>query len=577
MDTSRQPRSIRRRLQLAFAQSDALGGLAILGIIAGLLAGGVVVLFRLLVESIQAGFLPDNNPENYEALAWWARLLLPIAGGLIIGLFLQALSPEHRGVGVVHVMERLTYHQARLPWFNGIVQFIGAALSIIAGHSVGREGPAIHLGAASGSLVGQTLYLSSRNTRVLVGCGVAAAVAAAFNTPLAGVILAMEVVLMEYTLAGFIPVILAAIAATIISRLVFGESPAFDVPPIELGTVYELPLVLIIGLAIGGLAALFIRSLVFFSQRSSRYPIWQRCTVAGVIVGICALFVPQIMGIGYDTVEATLGGQLGLTLVIAIVVFKLFATTAGLGLGLPGGLIGPTLVIGACAGSAAYLIALQLYDGDVASAGFYAMIGMGAMMGATLQAPLAALTAVLELTYHPHIVLPAMLAIVAACLVSRLVFKQESVFRALIKVRDLDYEEHPVAQAMRRIDVSKAMDREVTTTPARITHTAADALLNSKPHWILILCEEGAHQLMPARDLATALALCQDDEIDLLAIPGQRRLAAKIDIRASLQDASQQLAHGDCEALYVVAHRHDRNPPVLGILTHEDIEQHYRR
>lgn len=558
---------------------DKLGSLALLGIIAGLLAGGVIVLFRIVIEATQASFLADNNPENYEALAWWWRLLLPIAGGLVIGLLFQALSPQHRAVGVVHVMERLTYHQARLPWFNSVVQFIGAAISIIAGHSVGREGPAIHLGATSGSLVGQWLYLSSHSTRTLVACGVAAAVAASFNTPLAGVILAMEVVLMEYTLMGFIPVILAAVAATVVSRLVFGESPAFTVPPIEFGTVYELPLVLLIGLGIGVLAALFIRSLVFFTHCAKQRPIWQRCTLAGILVGLCALFVPQIMGIGYDTVDATLGGQLGLALLIAIVIFKLFATSAGLGLGLPGGLIGPTLVIGACAGSAAYLIALHFNDGDVSSAGFYAMIGMGAMMGATLQAPLAALTAVLELTYHPQIVLPAMLAIVSACLVSRLLFKQESIFLTLIKARGLDYEEHPVAQAMRRINVRKAMDREVVTSPASVSRYAAEQLLQTSPHWILIdNPDKTARQLLPARDLATALERlpAEQSELDLNEIPANRRRAEVIDIRASLQDAAQILDQADSDALYVVTHHRQPDGPVLGILTHEDIEQHYR-
>jgi CIC family chloride channel protein len=202
------------RLRLRLSRAEALPQLGLLGLFTGLIVGAVMIAFRLLIETAQGAFLPGGNPENYEALAYELRLALPLVGGLAIGLLFQWMPEAVRHVGVTHVMERLAYHQGRLPLRSAILQFFGGALSIVSGHSVGREGPAIHLGAASGSLAGQRFGLPNNSLRVLAGCGVAAAIAASFNTPLAGVIFAMEVVLMEYTVVGFAPVILAAVIAT---------------------------------------------------------------------------------------------------------------------------------------------------------------------------------------------------------------------------------------------------------------------------------------------------------------------------------------------------------------------------
>ena len=223
------------KLGLRLSGINALPQLAMLAIPVGLLSGGIIILFRLLVESSQGLFLPDGGAENYEAMAPLARLLLPALGGLVIGLIWQFLRPETSQVGVVHVMERLAFHQGKLPWRNALAQFFGAALSIISGHSVGREGPSVHLGATSGSQLGQWLHLPNNSNRTLVACGIAAAISASFNTPLAGVIFSMEVVMMEYSLVSFAPVILAAVTATTLTQVVFGDSPVFVIPNTQLG------------------------------------------------------------------------------------------------------------------------------------------------------------------------------------------------------------------------------------------------------------------------------------------------------------------------------------------------------
>ncbi len=218
------------RLREHLAHAEALFPLALVGLISGLVTGGVIIAFRWITENAQLALTPVAGPEAFEWLSWPYRLGLPIAGGLLIGVIFQRASLGSRQVGVVHVMEQLAYHSGRMPWKNAALQFFGGALSIMSGHSVGREGPVIHVGAASSSLLGQWLGFPNNSIRVLVACGVAASIAASFNTPIAGVIFAMEVVLMEYTLAGFTPVILAAVAATSLTRVVYGSAPAFDIP-----------------------------------------------------------------------------------------------------------------------------------------------------------------------------------------------------------------------------------------------------------------------------------------------------------------------------------------------------------
>ncbi len=558
------------------AGMDKLWHLAIFGALSGLLASLVIVLFRLIIETVQMSFLPGADPENYEALAWWWRLLLPLAGGLLIGVVFQAMQQRDRAVGVVHVMERLTYHQANLPLTNALMQFFGAAASIICGHSVGREGPAVHLGATAGSRLGYGFHLSHNSSRTLVACGVAAAIAASFNTPLAGVIFAMEVVLMEYTLVSFIPLILAAVVATIVSRIFFGDAPAFIVPPLQMGSIQEMPYVLLVGVAIGCLAALFCYALRYFSGVAQAWPLWQRTTLAGLLVGLCALLVPAVMGIGYDTVNSALMGELGVGVLLLVALVKILATSAGLGLGLPAGLIGPTLVIGATAGAAMGTMAAGLSPDITSSMGLYAMVGMGAMMGATLQAPLAALIALLELTANPHIILPGMLAIVGASLVSSQVFGQQSVFLMLARLRGLDYEDSPLAQALRRVSVLKAMDRNIVHCEPCLTREQADELLRRHPHWFVYSCDCERAQVLPPADLAIHVEQGEQERLDLESLPAQRREAVTIDMRASLQDALARMREADTDVVCVVDQSHGACNTIFGILTLEDIEEHYR-
>ena len=568
------------RTRLWLSAIDPLPQLALIGLVCGLLTGLVIIAFRLFIETAQAGLLPLGNPENYEDLSPVLRLLIPIVGALLIGLIFDMIARETRQMGIVHVMERFMYHEGRLPPANAAWQFIGAALSIISGHSVGREGPGVHLGAATGSLMGQSLRLPDNSNRVLVSCGAAASIAASFNTPLAGVIFAMEVIAREYSLAGFTPVILAAVSATALSRLVFGDEPVFTIPLLDMGSLWELSFVLLSGLLIGALAALFIRMLRKFTGLWRQRGLWQRTLLAGVITGITAVFVPQIMGVGYDTINLTLAGQAGFVLLLVIVFFKMLATSACVGLGLPGGFIGPTLVIGACAGGALGIVAQSVFPGQVTGPAFYAVIGMAAMMGAVLQAPLAALIAIIELTADPHLILPGMLAVITAGLTCSELFKQPAVFDMLLRERGLDFHNDPVAQSLRIEGVVRVMEQNFVLTPTRVPGREARKMLRENPLWIVLLSESGRQPtVMPASNLAQYLAeneasLSRNGLIDLMDIPAQRSQAALIDKRATLQESLEVLDRGNLDMACVAA---DTEQPstIVGIISRQDIEAYY--
>ncbi|MEC8902211.1 MAG: chloride channel protein, partial [Pseudomonadota bacterium] len=304
--------SFRRQL----ANVDALPQLCVLGLVSGVITGAVMVAFRLLLEVGAALYMPDGDPEAFEGLSPWLRALLPIIAVTLIGLLLYRQRSAARKLGVSHVIERLTYHQGRFPLRNWLNQWWVGVVSVLGGLSAGREGPAIHLGAAASSGLGLKLRLPNNSLRVLVACGTAAGISASFNTPIAGVIFAMEVVMMEYTLMSFMPVILASTMGALVAQVMYGNAPAFRIPEVALGSLMNLPWIVVIGLVIGLMAGLFIH--ISRSQRLQTLPLWLRLGVVGVGTGVLAWWFPEIQGIGYDSVAAALNNQLAINVLLAL-------------------------------------------------------------------------------------------------------------------------------------------------------------------------------------------------------------------------------------------------------------------
>ncbi|WP_323752226.1 chloride channel protein [Marinobacter sp.] len=564
---------------------DALPQLAVLGLLSGIVTGAVILLFRFAIEWPLDYFFPGNGSENFEDLDILTRGILPLAGAVALGLFLHKLGIHDRKVGIAHVMERLNYHQGYISLKSAIVQFIAGVTTVVTGQSAGREGPAVHLGAAFSSILGQWMRLPNNSIRTLVACGCAAAISASFNTPISGVIFAMEVVMMEYTIAGFTPIILSAVSAAIVTQVVYGTEPAFSVPALTMNSLLEIPWILAIAVMIGIAAACLIQ-LVDSLGRYHHRPVFLRIFGAGLLMVPFAIFVPETMGIGYDTVGHTINGVLGFWLLLGVGSAKLLITGASIGLGMPSGVIGPTLFIGATLGGAMGLIGAAFAPDIASSVGFYAMLGMGAMMGAVLQAPLAALMALLELTHNPNIILPGMLIITTATLVTSEAFGKKSLFITVLKSQGLSYQNSPVTQALRRVSVGAIMDRNILRIERQLTLEEARKVLSSEPKWLLVDGNNGPTSLLPAVDLARYLEEFNEknledapelpESLDLMQIPANRLDVAPVQYQATLEQALNEFDQSKAEALYVQRHVAPMIQRVYGVVLQSDIESYYQ-
>ena len=578
-------------LRFNLARPDALLQLALLGLIAGFLAGGVIVFFRLLVESTQDYLLPGNNPYNYEALSTGLRFIFPIVSSILLALIFYKGAKGIRVLGVARVMERMEYHQGYLSVREFFLQFFGSAIAIIGGHSVGREGPHVHLGATSGSLFGQLLKLPNNSIRTLVASGAAAGIAASFNTPLAGVIFALEVIMMEYTLGSFVPVMLASFSANALSVAALGNQPAFIIPELEFTSFTELPALLVLGLIVGAGAALFNQTLGYISSKTQSIEIWWRVIMAGVAVASIGLVFPEVLGIGYDTVNKTLLGDFSLIVLLGLTLAKLIATSLCIGLGIPGGMIGPAFFIGATLGGMVGYLVSYFFGLDPTHIGFYALLGMGAMMGASLQAPLAALTAIMELTYNPGIIMPGMLTIVIAQLTASEVFGKQSLFINMLRSNGLDYSTSPVTQVLRGIGVASVLNAKTVRVSQTLSVEKAHQLFSTQSKdidWLILNnSDDEPRMLMPASELAKyliseeMLESIEDTEegevakFELLEIPANRLQLSPISLQSNLQQAHDKFEQG-AEALYVVFNEREESSRIYGVITKDTIEAAYK-
>ncbi len=563
--------SLIQRLRLRLTESHDLLALAILGCITGLASGAVILLFRHYTDAAILLWGEERGAADFELLPAWLRFALPAFGGAIVGIILHRLPAATRNIGVGHVLERVTAHQGHLPKRNAFVQFFAGGLILASGMSVGREGPAIHLGSAVSSQIGKGLRLPNNSMRVMVGCGTAAAIAACFNTPLAGVIFALEVVLMEYTLHSFVPIILAAVCSTVLAQATLGDDIAFIVPPLDFVSLWEISIVVVLGLLAGLWSAMFIALTTRISRLTKQWPYWLRPTLGGVLVGSIALLVPQIMGTGYDTVNAALHSEVALTILFATLIGKTIATAACSGMAVPGGVIGPSMMIGAMLGGTLGIAVAQFAPFAHSPSGFYAMIGLAAMMSATLQAPMSALIALLELTGNPNAILPGMLAVVVASLVCGYGLKQRSLVHELLALRGVELRVSALHELLRRVSARSVMDAAFAQTSSKMSRTAIRELLRSEPRWLLIQHETWPLILMHANDVARNLLEDSNEEINLLAIAGHRENTVAVSAQATLAEVLDAMNGKEVNAAYLM----DDDQKILGIITRGRIESYY--
>ncbi|MBF0322081.1 MAG: chloride channel protein, partial [Magnetococcales bacterium] len=376
--------------RLGVNEQITLSGMAVL---IGIMVGYGSILFRRLIELCQYFFMGSGDEDVVSVLselAWWHILLMPVLGGAILGPLVHFFLPGARGDGVPEVMVAVALKGGKINPKDGLGKILACALSIGCGGSVGREGPVVHLGATLASMFGGYLQMTTKHMRTMVGCGVAAGIAASFNAPIAGVMFSLEVIMGDYGLTTFSPVVLSAVIATVVARIHLGDFPAFIVPHYTLVSAWEIPAYVGLGLVCGLTGILFMHTL-FKSEdliRKIPVPIYYKPMLGGFVVGLIALKFPQIMGVGYDTMNHALREEILGMLMLALVFIKIIATAVTLGSGFSGGVFTPSLFLGAMVGGAYGTYAHSLFPALSAGSGAYALVGMGAMCASVLGAPI---------------------------------------------------------------------------------------------------------------------------------------------------------------------------------------------
>ncbi|MDJ0971227.1 MAG: chloride channel protein [Kiloniellales bacterium] len=407
-----------------FGRND-LVVLSSLALVVGAAGGGAAIVFRLGIDFFQQIFF-GVNPAYLTRLAAelpvWRLLLVPTLGGLAIGLFVYHLMPGRRPRGVAQVIEASALRGGRMSLTNGLMAAFVSASSIGVGASVGREGPVVHLGACLGGWLARRLQLGRVLSRTLLGCGVAAAVAASFNAPIAGVFFALEVVIGHYALSAFAPIVIAGVTGTIVSRMYFGDFPAFILQETqEIASFLEFPAFALLGVISAVVAIVLMRAVMLTEDIWSRVPVpsWTRPAFAGLALGLVALGFPQVLGVGYETTDAALSEHLDLQILIALIVVKVAATAICLGSGFGGGIFSPSLFVGAVLGGAFGIVATSVFPQLSSGHAAYTVVGMGAVAGAVLGAPISTILIVFEMTGDYTLTVAVMIATVIASVITQ--------------------------------------------------------------------------------------------------------------------------------------------------------------
>ena len=375
----------------------------LLAIIIGLLISGAAILFRLGIGAIQWLWLGTASEYMLTAAREspdWIIILAPTVGGLFVGLFLQYVHPIKRAEGVADVIEARAYSGKGLRFWQGLDSAAVTIVSLGSGGSAGREGPIVYLGASLANMVCEAFSLNPAAKRTLLACGVASAVSASFNAPIAGVLFAHEVILGHYAMTAFVPIVLASAMGTMLSRLYFGNIAAFDIPAYQITSYWEMPAFALLGLTCAIVAVLFQFALMGtdWVARHVKIPLAIRPVIGGFAVGCIALAFPEVIGVGYEATDKALHQQLPITLMFSLIIAKTAATAITLASRFGGGIFSPSLYLGAMTGGTFGLIAAQLFPEMASSHGLYAILGMGAVAAAVLGAPVSTTMIVFELT-----------------------------------------------------------------------------------------------------------------------------------------------------------------------------------
>jgi CIC family chloride channel protein len=448
-------------------------------------AGAVgAVVFRLLIRLFQGVFFeggagveavlgtsifeePRDPLAIARTLSWWWCLAIPALGGLLVGPLVHFFAREAKGHGVPEVMEAVATRGGVIRPRIVAVKILASALSIGSGGSVGREGPIVQIGSALGSALGQLLRVPARQLRTIVGCGAAAGISATFNAPIAGAIFAVEVIVGDFAVAQFSPIVIASVVATVISRFTLGNHPAFPVPEYELVSPFELGAYMGVGVVAALVGLTFMKTLYASEDFFERLPLpeWLKPAIGGLGVGAIAIWLPNVFGVGYGTITQTLAGTLTLGTLAALLLAKIAATSITIGSGGSGGIFAPSLFLGAVTGGLFGTVVHQWFPEATASSGAYALVTMGAVVAATTHAPIAAILILFELTQSITIIPPLM----AACVVSTLLasfLQRDSIYTMKLSRRGVNLKPEESPNVLKSLWVRDIVDRDPEVVPS---------------------------------------------------------------------------------------------------------------
>jgi len=460
------------------------GIMAVLAVFVGLAGGFGAVGFRYLINFFQSlAYGSDGNLlDIVRSIPWYWRILIPTLGGLVVGPLVYFFAREAKGHGVPEVMEAVALKSGFIRKRLVVIKSLASAICIGTGGSVGREGPIVQIGSAIGSTIGQILKVSADRMRTLVGCGAAAGIAATFNAPIAGSMFALEIILGDFGLATFSPIVISSVIATAVSRHFLGDAPAFIVPAYELVSTWEFPLYVLLGLFCALVAVTFTKTLYrmedFFD--GLKFPEYLKAVIGGVILGGISLLFPQILGVGYGAIDLSLAQSYAWWLMLVLVLCKILATSITIGSGGSGGIFAPSLFVGAMAGGFFGAIVHNFLPSVTASPGAYSIVGMGAVVSATTHGPLTALLMLFEMTGDYKIILPLMITCIISNIVGRQ-FLKESIYTLKLTRRGINLEEGKEVNVLKSIKVNEVMNTDVETiTEALSLERLAEIISKSK-------------------------------------------------------------------------------------------------
>ena len=441
--------------------------LSILAVFVGATAGVGVIAIRESIDFIQGLFFGGTS-ENLIAiiysLPWWQTLFTPTIGGLMVGLFIFYCIPGRKPQSVAKVIEASALQSGRMSFRAGIGAAIASSVSIGVGGSVGREGPAIHLGATFGAWFARTLHLTRSMSQALLGCGAAAAVAASFNAPIAGALFAHEVIVGHFAMSAFTPIVISSVVGTIVSRVYFGDVPAFGISEQSLASFWELPAVVGLGISGGIVAIIFMRTAMKTEDIMNKVPgpQWVNPAIGGFLIGLIALVFPHVLGVGYEATDLALKVQLSLYLMVSLIFLKILTTSICIGSGFGGGVFTPSLMIGAMLGGSYGIIVTGIFPELSSGPGAYTIIGMGTVSAAVLGAPISTTLIVFELTDDYPLTIAVMLGVVISNVVAQQ-FLGKSFFSWQLERAGLDLKGGFETTMLRGIKVQKLINRGVET------------------------------------------------------------------------------------------------------------------